>query len=79
MGVLETNLMKENIVDKLDFEIVDNGSILYEYENINDKEPLNISVKEGGDDEMAAQVGKYIINVMDASCASKIKIHIEII
>lgn len=78
-SINKANLMKNNIADKLDFEIVSNGSILYEYKDVTDEEPLNKSIKEGKDDEMAAQVGKYIIEMMDDFCASKIRIHIEII
>lgn len=69
--------MNENILDKVDFEMVSNGSILYEYENITDKQPLCISVKEGKDDEMAAQIGKYIMDIMDGKCVYKVKITIE--
>lgn len=78
-SINKVNIMKENIVDKLDFEIVDNGSILYEYEEVTDENPGNITVKEGEDQEMVLHVGHYIIDMMDSFCASKIKIHIEII
>lgn len=69
--------MNENILDKVDFEIVSNGSILYEYENITDEQPLCISVKEGEDDEMVSQIGKYIMDIMDSKCVYKVKITIE--
>jgi hypothetical protein len=78
-SINKTNLMKGNIADKLDFEIVNNGSILYEYEEVNHEHPGNVTVKEGKDQEMALHVGHYIIDMMDSFCASKIKIHIEII
>ena len=69
--------MSESILDKVDFEMVSNGSILYEYENITDDKPSDISVKEGKDDEMAAQIGKHIIDIMDNDCLYKVKITIE--
>ena len=46
VGNIKINLMKENIIDKADFYIVDNGSILVEYDSPNEIEPMCITYRK---------------------------------
>lgn len=67
----------KDFIDKVDFYIVDNGSILVEYDNPNETEPIGITVAEGNCEECVVHIGKYIYDIADKLCVSNLRIYIE--
>lgn len=67
----------KDFIDKVDFYIVDNGSILVEYDKPNETEPSGITVAKGNCKECVLHIGSYIYEIADKLCVSNLRIYIE--